>query len=141
MVAKTFDMPTETIVETTSFAPVLYLRNVADGIQFYQQAFGAVELRRFSNDDGSVHVAELQIGDALFHLHEESPHLQSWSPQTLKGTPVELGLFVAHPHDVQTKAIAAGATELNAVQDYDYGYQQGTFADPFGHHWTVQKKL
>jgi len=54
------------------YAPILYLNNVADAIIFYQQAFNATELRRWSNDDGYVHVAELEIGNALFRLHEET---------------------------------------------------------------------
>jgi PhnB protein len=124
-----------------SFAPELFLQNVAAGIQFYQNALGATELRRWSNDDGSVHVAELQIGDALFHLHEETPRVRELSPQTLNGTPVVIGLFVTDTHAVYARALTAGATELHPVQDYDYGYRQGSFSDPFGHHWTVQQKI
>ncbi len=45
----------------TFFAPHLYLKAVADGIAFYQAAFGAFERRRWSNPDGSVHVAEMAI--------------------------------------------------------------------------------
>lgn len=132
-------MKKETGAAATIFAPVLFLRNVAGGIQFYQRAFEAVALRTWPNDDGSLHVAELQIGDALFHLHEETPHKQRLSPHTLNGTPVELGLFVTDPDAVQRRAIAAGATETSPVQDYDYGLRQGSFTDPFGHQWTVQK--
>lgn len=127
--------------ETISFAPMLFLQNVAAGIQFYQDALGAIELRRWSNDDGSVHVAELQIGDALFHLHEEVQRNRELSPQTLNGTPVVIGLFVSDTHAVHARALAAGATELHPVQDFDYNYRQGSFSDPFGHHWTVQQKI
>jgi uncharacterized glyoxalase superfamily protein PhnB len=55
----------------TSFAPQLFIKNGIKDISFYEKAFGAVELRRFSNEDGSIHVAELSINGALFHLHEE----------------------------------------------------------------------
>ncbi|WP_216846722.1 hypothetical protein [Mucilaginibacter sp. L196] len=40
-----------------TFAPVLYIRNGTINIDFYKNAFGAIELRRFNNDDGSIHVA------------------------------------------------------------------------------------
>ena len=49
---------------TTFFAPHLALINVKAGMEFYVKAFGAQELRRFSNDDGSVHVAEMEINGA-----------------------------------------------------------------------------
>ena len=56
---------------STYFAPQLYIKSGIKDISFYEKAFGAVELRRFSNEDGSIHVAELSIHGALFHLHEE----------------------------------------------------------------------
>jgi len=123
------------------FAPVLYSNNVAEAIEFYIKAFGAEELRRWSNDDGSVHVAEMTLGTTLFHLHEETPRCSEFSPLTLKGTPVIIGLFVSDPDVVMAKAIAAGAVETNAMQDYDYGYRQGSVTDPSGHHWTFQKAI
>jgi PhnB protein len=39
--------------------------------------------------------------------------------------------------DVFAKAIAAGAKELQAVEDKFYGDRSGTFEDPFGHQWSV----
>jgi len=56
----------------SSFAPVLYIPTGTIDIDFYKNAFGAIELCRFSNDDGSVHVAEFTIDGAMFHLHEEN---------------------------------------------------------------------
>ena len=43
---------------STFFAPMIYLDKVAPAIEFYKKAFDAIELRRWSNDDRSVHVAE-----------------------------------------------------------------------------------
>ena len=126
---------------SVSFAPILYLKNVADAIEFYKKAFEAKELRRWSNDDGSVHVAEMMIQDALFHLHEEVSREGELSPVTLGGTCVILGLFVTNPDEVAGKAIAAGATETSPVKDYDYGYRQGNITDPFGHHWRIEKSI
>ena len=126
---------------TATFAPILYLNNVAEAIEFYQKAFDAKELRRWSNDDGSVHVAEMKIEDALFHLHEESSGNAELSPQTPGGTCVILGLFVDDPDAMVAKALNEGATELSPIQDYDYGYRQGNIMDPFGHHRTIEKSI
>ncbi len=35
------------------------------------------------------------------------------------------------------QAIAAGGTEMKALQDQFYGDRSGTLTDPFGHVWTV----
>ena len=126
---------------STFFAPMIYLNKLAPAIEFYKKAFDAIELRRWSNDDGSVHVAELTIDGALFHLHEEVSRINELSPETLKATTIAIGLFVGDPHRVMAKAVAAGGTEIDPVTDYDYNYRQGCLADPFGHHWLIEKKL
>lgn len=134
-------MKTNSVKPSASFAPILYLKNVADAIAFYKEAFDAKEIRRFNNDDGSVHVAELKINDALFHLHEETVTKKQLSPGTLKGTCMIAGLFVENPDELFEKAVAAGATITHPMQDYEYGYRQGDLIDPFGHHWTIQKVI
>ena len=126
---------------STFFAPMIYLNKVAPAIEFYKKAFAAIELRRWSNDDGSVHVAEMSINGALFHMHEEVARINELSPGTLKGTCVAIGLFVSDPHAVMAKAVAAGGIEIDPVKDYDYDYRQGCLADPFGHHWLIEKKI
>ena len=98
-------------------------------------------MRHWSNDDGSVHVAELTIDGSLFHLHEKVFGISELSPETLKGTTIAIGLFVSDPHSVMAKAVAAGGTEIDPVTDYDYQYRQGCLADPFGHYWLIEKKL
>jgi PhnB protein len=125
----------------TFFAPHLTLRNVLAGVEFYQAAFGAIELRRWSNPDGSVHVAEMSINGALFHLHEEMPGKGELSPETLKGTTSAIGLFVPDPAATVKRAVAAGGQETSPVKDYDYGYRQGIVTDPAGHIWLIQKKI
>jgi PhnB protein len=125
----------------TFFAPHLALKNVLAGIAFYENAFAAIELRRWSNPDGSVHVAEMAIEDALFHLHEEVAGSGSYCPTTLKATTVTIGLFVADPVAVMNKAVAAGGRQISPVRDFDYGYRQGIVMDPEGHKWLIQKKI
>jgi len=126
---------------STFFAPMIYLKTVAPAIDFYKRGFDAIELRRWTNDDGSVHVAELEIDGALFHLHEEVSRIREMSPGTLNGTTITIGLFVNDPHSVMARAEAAGGTVLEPVKDYDYQYRQGCLADPFGHHWLIEKKI
>jgi len=126
---------------STFFAPMIYLKILAPAIEFYKKAFGAIVLRQWNNDDGSVHVAEMSIDGALFHIHEESKRNNELSPETAKTTTIAIGLFVDDVHAVMARAVAAGGTELDPVTDYDYQYRQGNVADPFGHHWLLEKKI
>ena len=87
------------------FAPMIYLNEVAPAIEFYKGAFDAIGLRRWSNDDDSVHIAEMSIYGALFHMHDEVTRTNEFSPGTLKGTCVAIGLFVSDPHAVMQKQL------------------------------------
>lgn len=125
----------------TFFAPQLYIKSGITDISFYTKAFGAVELRRWSNDDGSLHVAELAIDGMLFHLHEEKESAGQFSPVTCKGTTALVGLFVPDVDKVMQDAVAAGAKEMNPATSYEYGYRQGEIKDPFGHVWLIETKI
>lgn len=123
-----------------SFAPCLTIKVVAPAVEFYKKAFGAEEVLIVKNDDDSVHVAELSLQGMTFHLHQEMPG--SPAKRAPEGaTTVELGVFLEDPDPLMDKALAAGARLVSAMKDYEYGYRQGSFIDPFGHYWTLQKKL
>jgi PhnB protein len=122
----------------TYFAPELHIPNGTTNIDFYTK-FGAVENFCFRNDDSSIHVAELEFDGAIFHVHETMRN--ALEPISANGVTAVIGLFVADVKEVMDKAINAGATEIDAVTDHDYGYRQGMFKDPFGHYWQIQKKI
>jgi PhnB protein len=121
-------------------APMLYLGDLAAAIDFYARAFNAVERWRVSNPDGSVHVAEMMIGAAVFRMHEEVGADRNFNPETVGGTTVVMGLLVADADAVVAQAVAAGESVLSPMKDYEYGYRQGTLKDPFGHHWLIEKQ-
>ena len=123
---------------TTRFAPELHIPNGTINIDFYTN-FGATENFCFRNDDGSIHVAELEINGAIFHVHETMRN--ALEPISAKGVTSIIGLFVPNVEEVMHKAIQAGAVEINPVTDHDYGYRHGMFKDPFGHYWQIQKKI
>ena len=125
----------------TAFAPQLYIKRGVRNIDFYTKALGAIELRRWTNDDGSLHVAELSIDGALFHLHEESKSSSLFGPEKHNGTTVLIGLFVSDVNAFLNKAIEAGATLISPAQDYDYGYRQAIIKDPFGHYWMIEMQI
>ena len=126
---------------TTFFAPQLYIPNGTVDISFYTKGLGATELRKWMNDDGSYHVAELSIDGAIFHLHEANTTKEQFDPLQTKGITTMIGLFVEDVDAVMNRAIKAGAKETVPAQDYDYGYRQGEFKDPFGHIWMIEKKI
>ena len=129
-----------TASENFLFAPQLYIKSGTSDIGFYEKAFGAAELRRWENDDGTVHVAKLAIGDLTFHLHEDNDKPGLFEPGKHHGTPVTIGLFVHDVDEVIKNSKAAGAREISPAKDYEYGYRQAEIEDPFGHCCLIEKK-
>ncbi len=123
-----------------AIVPTLSVRNGAAAIDFYKEAFGAVELMRVASPDGLV-VAEMSIDGAHFFLADESPEYGNFSPESVGGVTIRIGLFVSDPDAVAARAVAAGAKEIYPVADQDYGYRLGCVADPFGHVWEIARKL
>jgi PhnB protein len=126
-----------------AFIPMLYLKHEEGhaALKFYKKAFDAVEYRRFDNDDGTIHIAELQMGGTMFRFHEENPSKQQSSPHTCGTSTVGIHLMVDDPDAIMEKAVTAGAKMLSPMQDYFYGYRQGEMVDPFGHFWTLEKVI
>lgn len=127
-------------VGKTHFAPELHIPKGTFNIDFYLQ-FGAKEHFCLNNDDGSIHVAELEIDGAVFHVHETMGWFDVLDPVEAKGVTTVIGLFVEDVQEVFNRALAAGARQISPVTDHDYGYRQGMFRDPFGHYWQIQKKI
>lgn len=123
------------------FAPQLFIPGGTTDISFYSKAFDAVELRAWRNDDGSIHVAELSINGAMFHLHEERSAQGQFEPNKIKGVTAIIGLFVEDVYAVIDKALHAGAIPVSPAQDYEYGYRQGSIKDPFGHQWIIETRI
>ena len=84
----------------TSFAPELTIRKGVTDIDFYKNAFGAVETMRLNNADGSVHVAEFFIDEAMFHVHEVMQNPEKFSPEKYNGSTITIGLMTADVHGV-----------------------------------------
>lgn len=119
-----------------SVTPYLIVKGGAEAIDYYKKAFGAVELFRMDHG-GKIGHAEIKIGDSPIMLADEYPEMKYLSPKTIGGTPVSILIYVEDVDSVYNQALAAGGTEVKALQDQFYGDRSGTLTDPFGHVWTV----
>ena len=120
-----------------SITPYLIISGAAQAIEFYTKAFGAVELFRMPTKDGKVGHAEIKIGDSVIMLADEVGEMGYLSPQSLKGSPISLLLYVEDVDSVFQRAVDAGAEVKRALENQFYGDRMGTLADPFGHTWSL----
>ena len=119
----------------------LVVRNASEAIDFYTQIFGAEELLRLSAPDGSVGHAELKLAGGVIMLADEVPDMDIKAPASLGGSAVGLMFYSEDPDAVFTAAIEAGATQFKPMCDQFYGERSGTLDDPFGHRWTIAKRI
>jgi PhnB protein len=116
--------------------PALTINGAAAAIEFYTQAFGATELMRLTDPNGSIAYAEIAIDNARIMIADEDPKYNI-SPQSLGGSAVAISLYVDDVDMLFNRATAAGATVRFPVQDQFYGDRSGSLIDPFGHIWII----
>ena len=93
-------------------------------------------LFRSEGDDGSVAVAQLQVGGAAFWIQDDPDYAN------FAGTirPIRIILNVDDPDAFFKQAVEAGATEVNPVGE-QHGWLTGRITDPFGHDWEFSKQV
>lgn len=117
--------------------PHLVVRGAAKAIDFYKKAFDAKEESRLPGPNGTLMHAEIRIGDSHVMLMDESPEWKSVGPQTLKGSPVTIHLYVNDADKTFDSAVKAGAKPVMPVKDMFWGDRYGVVEDPFGHSWSI----
>lgn len=117
--------------------PYLIVDGATAAIDFYCSVLGATERMRMPAPGDKVGHAELEIGDSLIMLADESPEMDASGPRSVGGTPVSLYVYVDDVDSVFDRAVQAGANPLQPVEDKFYGDRSGQFEDPFGHRWGV----
>jgi PhnB protein len=120
-----------------SITPYLVIKGAAAAIDFYKEAFGAVEILRMPQPDGRVGHAELKIGNSIVMMADEYPEMQVVGPKTLGNTSVGLLLYLDDVDKAVERAVSLGATIKKPIADQFYGDRTGTIEDPFGHKWTL----
>jgi uncharacterized glyoxalase superfamily protein PhnB len=121
--------------------PHLVCAGAAEAIEFYKRAFGAVEAARLPGPRGKLAHAMIRIGDSAVMLVDEFPEMGALSPQSLKGSPVSIHLYVEDVDATVARAVTAGAKVTMPVADQFWGDRYGQLGDPFGHRWSVGTHL
>ncbi len=120
-----------------AITPHLVCAGAAKAIDFYKDAFGAVEIMRLPGPDGKLMHAAVQINGAVVMLVDERADCGALAPTTLKGSPVTIHLNVSDVDAFVERAVKAGATIKFPVADMFWGDRYGVISDPFGHSWSI----
>jgi PhnB protein len=122
--------------------PRLVVRDGSAAIDFYIRAFAAQEVgERFCDPQGAVIHAQVQIGDSVVMITEESADAgPASSPRPLSVIPS--AIMATYWEDVDAaweRALAAGAEIIYPLADQFYGERGGRLRDPFGQQWMFSQ--
>ena len=126
--------------------PYLVVSNAVEAIEFYKNAFGAVqegETHVMPNTDKVMH-ARLMINGSMIMLCDDFSEMRGVAPQTpdkLCGSPITLALQVADAQAFWDGAVAAGVRITMPLADMFWGERYGQFEDPYGHKWSVSQTI
>jgi PhnB protein len=119
--------------------PCLIVRGGVEALGFYREVFDATERMRFPGPDGTVAHAEIQIGDSVVMVEDESVERGTKAPPAagVAGSPSFLFIYVEDVDEVVARAVKLGATLKRPPENRFYGDRDGHIVDPFGHAWTI----
>lgn len=117
----------------STVTPWIISRDTAKLLDFIKQAFGAEELGRVYNEDGTIGHAEARIGDSIVMAFDAK---DAWPP-----TQCFLRLYVPDGDAVYQQALAAGATSVTEITSMFWGDRGGRVCDPFGNVWWIQTHI
>lgn len=119
--------------------PALIVRGGVQALEFYAEVFQATERTRFPGPGGTIAHAELEVGDSVLIVEDESPYMGTTAPPPggIDGSPYFLFIYVEDVDAVAEKAVKLGATLKRPPQDQFYGDRDAYIVDPFGHGWTI----
>jgi uncharacterized glyoxalase superfamily protein PhnB len=122
-----------------SVTPYLIIGNgrASEALDFYARALNAKEKLRMPRPDGGIAHAEMQLGDSIIMLADESPKVEACGPNYYGGSPITLHVYVPNVETTTKQAEASGAKVIRALADQFYGDRTAGLQDPFGHRWYL----
>lgn len=122
-----------------SVSPYLIIDNgrASEALDFYVRAFGAKEKFRMPNPEGGIMHAEMELGDSVIMLADESSKMAAHGPKHYGGSPITLFVYVPNVDATTKQAEQAGAKITRKVEDQFYGDRTSGLEDPFGYKWYL----
>ena len=120
----------------------LTVYDVDAALAFYQAAFGAETLTRFTvADEMPASHATIKIGNSIIALNLEAPEQGIFTPASLGAAVGQVHLYVDDVNASWERAIEAGAMVHTAIYEAFWGDRTGILLDGNGHLWSIASKI
>jgi PhnB protein len=102
-------------------------------IAFLTRAFDAQEIARYASPDGVIHHAQVRLGNSVIEMGEARDQYQPMRSMFY--------LYVPDADASYSRALAAGASSIQAPADQPYGDRNAAVLDAFGNTWYIATRL
>ena len=113
--------------------PWIISRDTSGLLDIVKEAFGAEEIARVPNEDGTIGHAEFRIGDSIVMAFDAK---EGWPD-----TPGFFRLYFEDGDAVYRRAFEAGAMLVTEMTRLFFGDRVGRVRDPKGHVWWIQSRV
>jgi uncharacterized glyoxalase superfamily protein PhnB len=120
------------------------VKNAAETMEFYKQAFGAEQLHCSTDPSGRVMHATMKIGNTELAINDEFPDMGVKAPVSIGGTAVSLTLNFDSAENVDKawkRAVDAGAKVVMPIANQFWGGRYGAIEDASGHKWAFHAQV
>ncbi|MGH8950495.1 MAG: VOC family protein [Acidimicrobiia bacterium] len=118
----------------TSVAPYLIVDDAAALIEFLEQVFGAVELRRFPDESGRLMHVEVRIDDTVVMLADST---EDW-PAAERA---QVHVYVPDVDESHRRALGAGAISVQEPGQRGDEDRRGGVTGPGGVTWWIATRV
>ncbi|MBL8048237.1 MAG: VOC family protein [Chthonomonas sp.] len=125
-----------------TLTPYIVVGNAKEALAFYTKALGAevVNVAYVPNTE-QVMNAQMRVGDSMLMLNDEFPDWGVFAPKAGENMPCTIHI-TSHNIDAEfQRAIDAGATVCQPLEDMFWGDRYGSFMCPFGYKWSMGQKI
>lgn len=119
--------------EYNSVSPYLIVAGANDTIEFLKRVFGATEIRRFSNEAGSIAHSEVRIDDTVIMISDGA---EGWPP-----IGAHIHIYVRDVDATYKSALGAGAESVQEPTKKDDSDKRGGVKDAGGTTWWIATKV
>lgn len=125
----------------TTLTPFYVCAGAERAIEFYISVFGAREITRNANPDGTIAHCELELESGRMQVGEPAPEHHLIAPAGGDDVSRSTVYYCADVDRVYAAAVAAGAKGYGDPETFVTGDRYAAFLDPFGHRWAVMTKV
>jgi PhnB protein len=113
----------------------VYVKNSAEAFDFYKQAFGAREIGRYPNPDGTLAHSELDICGQVLAVSEQP------EAETHTGNAMQFCLHFGEGSEAAVRAIHAalmdGASSVYGPEKVEWSPLMADITDKYGIRWCI----